>query len=143
MIGDILFYKNKGTLPDNLIDFWEGSRNDFVHVAIQVSDTQKIEALYNGVTISDVNNSLVDAHYTLPDGLDLERGIRWLFTQVGKPYGYGDILDAVLNHPVIECHYDCSALATKFLIVCGVTYVSASQIHMMTPQGLAEMLGVK
>lgn len=142
MIGDILFYRNKGTLPDILIDYWEGNKNDFVHVAVQVSDTKKIEALFNGVTISDVNNSLIAAHYALPDNLNMEKGIGWLFTQVGKPYGYGDVLDAILNAPVFECHYDCSALAAKFLTVCGMSSFSI-KIHMTTPQGLAEMLGVK
>lgn len=148
MIGDILFYKSHVGLADELIKLWEGGIDPFVHVAIQISDKNKIEALYKGVVISEIDNSKISASYATPytNSAGWSSGFSWLMQQPGKFYGYGDIVDVVLQHPIIECHYDCSALATKFLQLIGdghVSHLGDDNIHLVTPQMLADMLGVK
>jgi len=150
MIGDLLFYRmHQPTLGDELITLYEGKHTDFVHVAIQVSDTRKIEASFNGgVVLNNLSNSRIDATYTpkrRPRGpqLNVLYGIDWLQKQVGQDYGYGDIVDVLLHYPVFECHYDCSALAAAFLTKIDALKDTESTFHMYTPQSLADKLGVK
>lgn len=157
MIGDILFYRSKpNDLPDELISLYEklhGANNPFVHVAIEYtpgpsnSTPMKVEALWNGVTLSALNNSNVAARYSLPKTLNptsVFSAFNWLDGMVWQPYGYGDLLDVLLQHPVLEAHYDCSALAVDFLRMCGDPHIKlGDNPHIITPQQLSLMLGVK
>src|SRR5690242_18532600 len=148
MIGDILFYTNKKDLPDTVIAFYEKlteGADDFVHCAIVVSEQKKVEALWNGVVLSNMNNSLPAAFYHPLKAPDLALALKWIESQVGQAYGYGDLVDVLLQHPVFECHYDCSALAAQFLGLAGDPLVKAwgQDVHMITPQMLADRLGVK
>lgn len=147
MIGDVLFYRmHQPSLGDELITLYEGNHNDFVHVAIQISDSRKVEATFNGgVVMSNLNNTRIDTTYSpkLKRGIKLQTGLSWLSGQVGQDYGYGDVVDVLLKHPVFECHYDCSALAARYLSLLGIIKENEPTFHMYTPQSLADVLGVK
>ena len=56
MVGDVLFYTaNRDNLPDDVIALYEGNINDYVHVAIQVSDTQKVEATFPKIVLNGID----------------------------------------------------------------------------------------
>lgn len=144
MIGDILFYRmDHWNFLDEVVLLYEGKQNDFVHVAIQVSETRKVEAIWNGgVVLSNLNNDRSYVTYS-PKVKSVKKGIDWLQSQVGQDYGYGDIADIVMNNtPIFECHYDCSALAMEYLKKLKASYENVDS-HLITPQKLADMLGIK
>ena len=149
MIGDILFYRNTNKqLPDEIIKLYEvfttHAPDPFVHCAVEVEDGNKIEAIFSGVVLSPVNNSRVFARYHPDRLMALDKGLVWLKKQVGGPYGWGDIADIILAHPVFECHYDCSDLCASFLYYAGDSHMRTFiNPHLLTPQDLAEALGVQ
>lgn len=145
--GDILFYKaGNGNWQDEAIRLWTAS--PFVHVAIAVSPVQKIEALANGVLRTPLAPSRVTAMWKF-HGDHLSDGLAWLTGEVGQSYGYADILDAILARfeqsvSIVSDHFDCSALATEFLLKCGGVEAlrNITNPHTVTPAGLAQLLGV-
>lgn len=147
MIGDILFYRNKTNIPDYLIALWEGYDKDkgpFIHCAIDLGDNTKIEALMRGISRSLINDSLVDARYCTEHVNS--NAVDFLFKQLGQPYGYGDILDVVLQHSIFTEHYDCSDLAAQFLALCSDKHsirFETPNDHMITPEQLANILGIQ
>lgn len=153
--GDLLFFNAlDGNFIDSIIQGWTASH--FVHCAIVISPTHKIEALGNGVQINPINDHVVSASWSYQSHAspfvqeNLQQALLWLRSQVGQTYGYGDILDAALEKVEnvvtfdIGGHFDCSGLATEFLLKAGG--VSALQnitdAHTITPAKLAELLGV-
>jgi hypothetical protein len=155
MPGDILFYgKLAGSLTDEIISDWTNS--NFVHVAIAVSASLKVEALYNGIVKTPIDsNSVAKAYYYHQradvNAKNLAYALLWLDGMVGQVYGWGDIANAFLTRfehgatIVLGDHFDCSALACEFLIKAGG--VPGLQVvtdpHKVTPAMLAAYLGVK
>lgn len=160
--GDILFYAKLGSsdLVGTVIEDWTDS--EFDHVAIAVSAIQKIESLGLGVTPGGAvvltpieENRIAGAfHYSQhahpfdPD--DLAMALGWLHSQVGQLYGWGDIANAFLakfEHGFsidVGEHFDCSALATEFLLKAGgIDFGAITNAHEVTPAILAGVLGVK
>ena len=153
--GDILFYTAQpGNVEDVVIAQWTASR--FIHVAIAISPEQKIEALNSGVVLSPINDRLVAASWSYQQHAtplveeSLLHALEWLHSEVGQAYGVGDILDAFLlkfeNALTfdVENHFDCSGLATEFLIKAGGVGAleSVTDAHQITPAHLATLLGV-
>lgn len=147
--GDILFYgQGNGDVMDKIIHDWTNS--PLVHCAIAVSDIQKIEALSHGVVRTPIIEVDVAAHWQFTtNGGSRANGLRWLEGQVGQMYGWGDILDGILwklehNVAIDTQHFDCSALATEFLLkVGGVPGLEGiTDPHVITPARLAELLRV-
>lgn len=146
--GDILFYgQGNGVIADKLISVWTGS--PLVHCAVAISGAQKIESLLHGVVLTPVDERAVAAHWSYVGGDDLQAGLVWLHSQLGQIYGWGDILDAVLwkfEHAIAvdDTHFDCSALATEFLLKCGglKQLAAITNPHVITPAALAQLLGV-
>ena len=148
--GDTLFYKSgNGSLEDTIISDWTNS--PYVHVAIAVSAVDMIEALSGGVRQAALRSphALWSYQGNVRDG-NLQRGIDWLLSQVGCPYGFLDVLDAVVEKvessvSLVGEHYDCSALATEFLIQCGNVpqLLNVTNPHAITPAHLAKLLNPK
>lgn len=124
-IGDLLFYRSHGGLFDDAITLATGA--PYTHVEIQVSATESIGALSQGIV-----------RHAIPGGADIARtreridadrladGLAWLDRQVGKPYGWSDIADDAehLIDPHAPILYspdrmDCSHLASVYLLVVG------------------------
>lgn len=150
MIGDILFYKSVNEqLPDEIIKLYElftsKNKDPYVHCAIDVGNGNKVEALFKGVVMSPIGTRPYSL-YQPKELLHLKEAMFWLSKMIGSPYGWGDIADVILQHPVIEQHYDCSDLCASFLY-------QANDIHkeeflkndkaLITPEQLSEILGVK
>lgn len=153
--GDILFYARvDGNLDDMIISKWTDS--PFVHVAVAVSPVQKIEALGGGVALTLINSRHVAARFCYQEQAhplvleDMDAALAWLRTQIGMPYGVGDIINAFWRRWEsglsfdVGGHFDCSALACEFLLKAGgITALQAiTDAHTMTPALLAQALGV-
>jgi len=151
--GDILFYSSyPNDIYDTLISDWTNS--PLVHVAVAVSSTEKVEALINGVIISPISSRHVakvwsymnTGHSPLTDSFNY--ALNWLHLQVGNPYGFGDVAEAILyklEHGLtveIGDHFDCSALALEFLLKAGgVEQIQeVSDVHIYTPAMLYKLL---
>lgn len=148
MLGTILFYRvYDGNIVEEVIQEFEG-KNAYVHCAIAISSSQKVEALAEGITKSGMGRA-ADGMYTLPASVQkvlLDQAVTWLEAQVGQSYGYIDIADAILasfERGILlpDSHYDCSALASQFLVKCGIA-LPVSDVHTITPQELAGFLHV-
>jgi hypothetical protein len=149
MPGDILFY---AALPHDAIDtaisWWTGS--PLVHCAIAISAVQKIEALANGIMLTPIQTRAIAVTWAYGDnpGAYLLPALSWLHSMLGQPYGYGDALEAVLfkleHNVVIDIgdHFDCSALATEFLLKAGgVPQLNGiTNPHELTPASLYALL---
>lgn len=153
--GDILFYGSvKGHIEDMIISGWTDS--PFVHVAIAVSSLQKIEALGGGVALDLIDVRKVKAVYRYSEHAqplvqeNLASALAWLHTQIGKPYGAGDIVNAFWarwEHGIsldVGNHFDCSGLACEFLLKAGgiAALEQITDAHTITPAGLAKLLGI-
>lgn len=127
MRGDILLYRNDGSLPGNVIAF--ATHGPFIHVEVDMGDGSSIGALHTGI-----------AHYipqrsqkarAVPIALNrpadtIETGLAWLNTQVGHSYGWVDIFDQALlwlKMPklffFVPGAYDCSDLVARYAKIVG------------------------
>lgn len=146
MVGDVLFYTaNRSSLPDDVIALYEGNINDYVHVAIQVSETQKIEATFPKIILDGLEERHITHRYTPnahPEAI--QQAIQTLTGCINQDYGLGDILDVLLGHPIFETHTDCSDLATRYLYWCGDPAILGWNVnpHIVTPAALAYRLGI-
>ncbi len=153
--GDILFYARvDGNLEDMIISRWTDS--PFVHVAVAVSGVQKIEALGGGVALTLINSRHIAACYSYQSQAhplvieDMDAALAWLRTQIGMPYGVGDVVNAFWRRWEkglsfdVGGHFDCSALACEFLLKAGgiAALQAITDAHTMTPALLAQALGV-
>ena len=146
--GDILFYAE---VPTDIIDVaiadWTASK--LVHTAIAISGVQKVEALMNGVMLTTIVEDQIAVAWVNPHpGIYIVQALSWLHGMIGQPYGYGDVIEAVLyrmqHNMVINVgdHFDCSALATEFLLKeGGVTQLAQiTNPHEITPSALYTLL---
>lgn len=146
MIGDVLFYTaDRASLTDDVIALYEGNINDYIHVAIQVSEDKKVEATFPRIILSGINDRHIACRYT-PKGTDaaIAQAIQTVLATVNQEYGVGDILDVLLHHPVFETHTDCSDLATRYLYWVGDPAILSWNVnpHIVTPAALAYRLGI-
>jgi hypothetical protein len=126
--GDILLYYGL-SLSDYLIQ--SATHGPYSHVAIAISDTDCIEAISHGVCLNSIRqpNKIIRIGNMLePSRRDY--AVQWLMRQVEKECSYvaivADFIKAVLPKQlsgtpflVAPSHFDCSQLATQFLIVAG------------------------
>lgn len=152
MLGDILFFTGN-TEFDKLIQWW--TKSPLNHVAIDIGDGTKVEALSNGIARTPTNQSnpvliwRYDEHVKDQDSTDMGNAKKWLLAMVGKTYGWSDIVSAAdvfarAIYAIRPGFYDCSALATEFLIQAGGVDLGelALDPHLATPASLAKQLGV-
>lgn len=142
--GDILFYNNMVSPYERIISMWEHS--PVTHVAIACCDGGKIEAVNTGIQQVGLGNVPIYASFR-PDKLpNLIDAMAWLKKQVGTPYGWSDILTAAnpwhqYIYAVRPDYYDCSALATQFLLKAGYPMGDwSNDPHTVTPAVLFEKL---
>jgi len=155
--GDLLFYLSQGDMLGWLIATW--TRSPFIHVAICLDETYKVEAVQSGVQkalIRGNDYNTLGSHWQLQanskdhDPIDLSEALSWLQGMVGQSYGIQDFLTNAnpfekFFYVVSPLHYDCSALATQFLVKAGGVNLCGYDLdpHTVTPADLATCLGVK
>jgi uncharacterized protein YycO len=149
--GDLLFYTSRtGKIADRTISFFTNSK--FVHVAIDVGDDKKVEAMPQGIIAIhpyDPNEVAARWVYPFPEVPSLDTAIVWVESMVGKKYGWQDIFTQLnfLNkifYIIKPGTYNCSTLAANFLIRAGGANLGYywDDPHTATPGGLARQLGV-
>lgn len=148
--GDLLFYASSGSLFDKAISQVTGNR--FIHVAIAISENEKIEMLGQGCTRNPIDLSTVAGQFVFPSpppsAIGLQAALKELQEQVGKPYGWGDVIQAIdTSHRLFWLqfgHKDCSHLAADFLMWAGYPLSGLNDNHaQVTPGDLARFLHVQ
>ncbi len=146
-LGSLLFYKSSGSFFDRAIEIVTGK---YVHVAILWDKQYKIEMLGQGCAITPYIPTTVAAIWEPPNDMPLIVGaLRWLHEQIGQPYGWNDVTEALdTGHHFYWLqtgHRDCSHLAYDFLDEAGYADVNkiASDGARVTPMMLANYLHVK
>lgn len=148
--GDIVFYQGNIRNP---IDMVIMAREHFkiVHVAIVVPSESKVSAntpALIAATSHGIDYQEVGDYYAVwktgakLDEKRLASALTWLAAQIGKPYGWGDIANQVLemlgdDEVLIDKSYDCSHLATSFLWLAGYELPATMlQQNLVTPGSL-------
>ncbi len=158
--GDLIFVRQND---------WSGqliaqeTRGPYSHVQIVVSATAVIEALPRGITRTSLTSDTLPAPADVaPTGrrLAVDRrahALGWLASQVGQGYGWLDLLGdvvGILLPPqlggrtpllVAPSRYDCSDLATRFLVLAGHKWLPdalAMDPARVSPNDLARATGV-
>ena len=152
MLGDILFYSGNSEF-DRLIQLW--TRSPLNHCAIDMGDGFKIEAQPSGIERNPVNNAIPIKVWSYTENVkdrdpkDMQNAVGWVFSMIGRRYGWSDILTAVnelqgIIYTVRPGYYDCSALATQFLIIAGGVDLGELETdpHLATPASLARQLKI-
>ena len=155
MPGDVLFFTSGSgnQISDTLIQDVTGS--NIVHCAIAISALIKVESVFHGVVKTPIDYRNVAYSYYLHEKArplvteNISKALLWLDSQVGQVYGWGDVMNALLTKFEtgvtigIGEHFDCSGLASEFLIMAGGTPASElTNAHNVTPVQLARILGV-
>ena len=156
--GDILFYTSRGSFFDRLI-VW-GTHGPFVHCEIDLGDGTSIGALSHGVTRHVVRSpaavASVGEQLAARRSMRLQVALVWLEKQVGRRYGWWDIVADAFKTILPTClgsrtpflvmpsEYDCSELAAVFLAIAGANLPSAviTDLQRTSPNDLARALGV-
>lgn len=148
MRGDLLFYRSTGQWYERFITFF--SRGPFVHVSVDMGNGTNISAHPRGVgfELNPPESQIV--RVPVSDGVDahvLEEAIDWLRSQIGKPYGWLQIIDyglGVLGLPIFffqRGHNDCSTLVALYLCRIGDT-ACPDDANLVSPNDLARRLGI-
>jgi uncharacterized protein YycO len=157
--GDLVLFKTQYN-PLNIsamIITW-GTKGPFVHVAIDTGDGV-VGALSSGIVYTAQANVTAKQGadgYIIPvvkqfgHPLDVEAGIEWVRAQVGKPYGWTDIISdgmKLLGLPWYireDGHYDCSDLAARYLEKAGyiLPQEMSDNTNQISPNDLARLFGV-
>jgi hypothetical protein len=142
MRGDLLFYRPKDFIGHLIA---KGTNGPFCHVAVDQGDGTNIAADWSGIRVYIDSRPATATH--LPYFADIPAGFAWLEQQVGRKYGFLDVLDIgarLLLHTSFYVaqpnSYDCSDLATRYLIACGLADwlgPLAQEPHLVSPNDLA------
>lgn len=157
MRGDIVLCKatdyGNGGWSDKIIAW--ATKGPWVHVEIDLGNGTYVGAHLNGISQVDASS------YTATQSIsptatteDIDSAISWVERQIGKQYGWIDILSAglkFLNFPWFigqPGHYDCSDFATRYLLIARDTKIIprlgelADEPHLVSPNDLARAGGV-
>lgn len=143
MRGDILFWPASNSITDRIIAWF--TKGPFVHVAVDMGDGTEISAhSEDGI-----------ARRTIPARSDLTEftvspdpvlGLQFVKEQIGKKYGYANILNNVLYGLHIPWRvynvrrFDCSSLVAHYLEHCGIDLSDDDEA--ISPNDLARALGL-
>lgn len=155
MRGDIILYRSSGRWYERLITL--ATKGPYTHVAIVdderlylvlAADSQGIS--YDALPPIDNLHTLVSlASYASTEGI--ERGLAWAEQQVGKRYGWIDIVYQAVKfvwpHQPFRFseagHYDCSEFAVRYMLQAGVELPPAfDDPATVTPNDIAAWAGV-
>lgn len=132
--GDVLFYSGSWTNPID-VAIMTRTKSQIVHTGVVVNpndlrtgpDAQAlISARSNGIVYSSLDGySHVMGVAEMEDAIRQSEALDWLKAQVGKPYGWADILNQALelagqNAVLLDKSYDCSHLVACFLWIAGL-----------------------
>ena len=100
MRGDLILYKSSGKWYERIIAY--ATKGIYIHVAIQLSDTQVIAAGSRGIALFPYSYnatihmpiSLVPKYTTQ---IATEQGIAWAVDQLGREYGWVDIITQAIK----------------------------------------------
>jgi hypothetical protein len=120
--GDIILYRATNTLLDRVIARVTGG--PYVHVSIAYSGGFCIAATNQGIRCDalpseDANHVVID----LNPVFGIEHGLAWAWQQIGKQYGWTDIVYQAVkflapNNPLqfgAKDQWDCSDFVTRYL----------------------------
>ena len=147
MYGDILLFPSGGTVYEwFVVKFTHGP---YTHCAVDLGDGTDISAHPEGVTVeqTQANVQLVSvASQARPENLGA--AMVWLKLQLGKSYGWLDVLSAALHAVGINLylgqsdHLDCSDLVATYLdILEGKQVIPYHHLDIVSPNDLARRLG--
>lgn len=124
--GDILFYEGNGPI-DGIIS--AVTHSPYVHCSIALSSTAMVSALVTGIAVQPMKPPAKVwsySNYAVTDAVSsLIAAIKWLRVQVGRDYAFKDIVLQGIHMVLPGVHipgrgeYDCSELATRFLMQTG------------------------
>lgn len=159
-IGDLIFCRPEpGDWMGALVA--RATAGPYCHVQVRISQFEVVEALAQGVkrdTLAAEPDAADVAH--VGETLDADRLIHafsWLLAQVGRAYGWLDIAADALRallparlgsrtpFLVAPRRYDCSQLATLWLLLAGYEWLPdelAMDSARVSPNDLARALGV-
>jgi hypothetical protein len=148
MRGDLILYKSQGRLFERFITHF--TKGPFVHVSIDLGDGSNIGAHPYGITRErNPRKGFVRIalnEHVHPD--DLKFAMRWLWMQVGKKYGWVNIVDSalgVLGLPIYffqRDHNDCSTLAAKYLIRLNGEWWIDDNPDLVSPNDIARFFNI-
>lgn len=151
--GDLILYSSSGRWYERLITF--ATKGPWVHVAIAGSQYTVIAARAQGISYEAAPP--IDGLHTVVSmsgratSSEIERGLDWAEQQVGKQYGWLDIVYQAIKflwpHQPFRFseagHYDCSDLAVRYMIQADVALPPAfDDPATVTPNDIAAWAGV-
>lgn len=150
MRGDIILYESSGSLSDRIIV--SATHGRFTHCEIDRGGST-IGARYDGIKVhpyfSDRGSAVIHPKASQED---IDYALAWAEKQVGREYGWLDILDNGLNLLGIQLElgrpgsWDCSDFVTRYLIEAhssGPLGERANNPGLVSPNDLARAFGVK
>lgn len=150
--GDLLLYTSSGKWYERLIAY--ATHGPYVHVAIVVDNTKIVAARTQGIAFEvlpqDTSKLTVIPMSSRATEIGINVGLSWACKQVGKAYGWSDIVYQVVkflnpNNPFRfgeYNHWDCSDLATRYLLHAGVELPDDYDPYTVTPNDLARWAGL-
>lgn len=157
MRGDIVLCRatdyGRGNWYDRLIAW--ATHGPFVHVEVDIGDSRFIGAHLSGISEIGAGTG-PDYIYCSPQATDedISAAIAWLRKQVGKRYGWLDIISAGLKFLGLPWfigvpgHYDCSDLVTRYLLIARDKRIIpnlsdlSDEPHLVSPNDLARAYGL-
>lgn len=155
MRGDVVLYKTGGSWMDGLIERF--TSGPYVHVEIDLGNGQFIGAHNkvgdSGIVMHGGYPGRNTATFTPPaSSSDIEYGLSWAIKQVGKEYGWFDIISNGIKIVGIPLemgqpgHWDCSDFVTRYLLVArAATPLGklAENPGLVSPNDIARAYGIK
>lgn len=151
MRGDILLYASTGSLADRAIALATHGR--WTHCEIDLGNGKTIGAWGNGIGVHLVDAGREHVFITpVANSQEIEYALEWAQKQVGRQYGWLDIVDNGLNLIGIQLEigqpgtWDCSDYCTRYLIEAhadGPLGDRANNPGLVSPNDIARAYGVK
>jgi hypothetical protein len=148
--GDLILYESTGSWGDRLIALATHGR--FTHVEIDLGDGTSVGAQDNGIGIHPYIAGRGSVAFSPKASKeDREYGLKWALKQVGREYGWTDIVSNGLKLVGIpfdigeKDHWDCSDFATRYLIEARAADPLGDQANesgLVSPNDLARAFGV-
>lgn len=150
--GNVLLYTSDGQWYNRLICY--ATSGPYCHVAVALSSTLVIEATGKGIVRSMLplsrNVTPIDlTKYTTPERI--EQALAWAEMQVGKQYGWIDILGQAIkflapNNPLRigeEDRWDCSDYAARYIQHAGIILPSGwDDPYSLSPCDIGRIFGL-
>lgn len=151
MRGDVILFRSSGTIYDRAITL--ATHGPFVHVEIDLGNGELIGAHLDGIVrYKGVPSTNTVSFHPPASQLDIEYALKWAEMQIGKQYGWTDIISNGLKFLAIHInigepgHWDCSDFVTRYLTIAraaGPLGTLAEDPGLVSPNDLAHAYGLK